>query len=265
MQQFGWIFFVMGSLFSWLFIPSSTVRFWFEFGKKWQETPGKIVATEPTNSKVNEVTVYSYLHAFELDGKRFTGKSYTTGQQFQEGQEVTILYDLNNPNDSHVSGSKRAIFPAFVLFVLIFPLVGLAFIIHSMRHNLKAIKLLEIGEFTRGKMIAKEATGGEIKINNRRYPIFRYSFGFDAGGKTHVANCKTHQGWVVEDEELEIILYDRFDPDFNFVFDAAANMPAITEDGMLKAASPGKVLYLLLPLMGIGLNLFFTFGSLFHT
>lgn len=256
-QQFGWIFFTMGSLFSWIFLPLSTVKFWFEFGKKWQETPGSIVTAEPTNSSVNNVAVYSYLHSFELNGERYTGKSFTTGQQYQGGEEVIIRFDANNPHDSYVVGSDRAVFPAFVLFVLIFPLIGLGFIVHSLVNNWKVIRLLEIGEFTRGKLVSKEPTN--VQINKQ--PVFKYRFGFEAGGKTHYATCKTHQGWLVEDEGREIILFDRFNPDYNFVFDAAGNMPAITEDGMLKTASPGKVLYLLLPLMGIGLNLYFLLYS----
>ena len=260
-QQFGWIFFTMGSLFSWIFIPASTVKFWFEFGKKWQETPGKIVASEQTNSSVNDVTVYSYLHSFELNGERYTGKSFTAGQQFQDGEEATIRYDANNPGDSYVAGTDRAVFPAFVLFVLIFPIVGLAFIIYSLLSNWKAVKLLEIGEFTRGKMTSKEDTNTVVTINDKSYRVFKYHFEFDAGGKAYDATCKTHQGWLVEDEEREIILYDRFNPDYNFVFDAVANVPAISEEGMLEAASPGKMLYLLLPLLGIGLNLYFLFHN----
>ncbi|MBI5915419.1 MAG: DUF3592 domain-containing protein [Bacteroidetes bacterium] len=257
LQMFGWIFFCMGSLFAWIFIPMSEVRFWFEFGKEWKETPGKVVTAEPTNSSVNDQVVYSYLHSFELNGTRYTGKSYTTGQQYQGGEEVTVRYDANNPNDSHLAGSKRAIFPAFVLFVLIFPLVGLCFIVFSLRQNLRTVKLLEIGDFTRGKMTSKEATGSVVKINNTSYPVFKYQFEFEAGGKTHTATCKTHQGGLVEDEEREIILYDRFNPGYNLVYDAAPNVPAISEQGTLEPAPFGQVLYLLLPFVGIGMNLFF--------
>jgi hypothetical protein len=238
LQQFGWIFFVMGSLFSWIFIPMSDVKFWFEFGKEWKETPGKIVAVEPTNSAVNDEVVYQYLHSFELNGQRFTGKS------------------------SHVAGSRRAVFPAFVLFVLIFPIVGLGFIVFAIRQNLKAIKLLEIGEFTRGTLCSKEATNASVKINNTTYPVYKYSFEFDAGGRTHSAICKTHQAWLVEDEEREIILFDKYNPDFNVVFDAAGNMPAITEEGMLATPGIGKAVYLLLPFIGIAMNLFFALSPL---
>ena len=256
-QQFGWIFFCMGSLFAWLFVPASDVRFWFEFGKEWKETPGKVVTAEPTNSAVNDQVVYSYLHSFELDGQRFTGKSFSVGQQFREGQEVSVRYDAVNPSDSHVAGSRRAVFPAFVLFVLLFPLVGLGFIVHSVRQNLRAVQLLEIGDFTRGVMKSKEATGSVVKINNTTYPVFKYQFGFEAGGKQHTATCKTHRGWLVEDEEREIILYDRFNPGFNLVFDAAPNMPSISGQGTLEPAPLRHAVYLLLPLAGVALNLFF--------
>ncbi len=262
LQQFGWIFFVMGSLFAWIFIPPSTVRFWFEAGKDWKEVPGKVVTSEPTNSSVNDQTVYRYLHSFEVNGQRFTGKSFTPGQRYQGGEEVTIRYDAKDPSkQSHILGSDRAVFPAFVLFVLIFPLVGLGFIVHSIRQNAKAIKLLEIGEFTRGAICSKEATNSTVKINNNTYPIFKYIFEFEANGRTQNATCKTHQAWLVEDEQREIILYDKYNPEFNLVFDAAPNMPNISEQGTLEPAGFGKVVYLALPLVGIAMHLYFIWNG----
>jgi hypothetical protein len=258
MQQFGWIFFVMGSLFAWIFIPASTVPYLFEAGRDWKEVPGKIISAEATNSSVNDEVVYRYLHTFEVGGQRYTGKSFTAGQDFQEGQQVTIRYDANNPAEaSHVAGSDRAVFPALVLLVFIFPLVGLGFIIHGLRQNLRAIKLLEIGEFTRCTMCSKEPTNASVKINNTTYPVFKYTFEFEAGGRTHSATCKTHQGWLVEDEQQEIILFDKYNPGFNIVYDATANMPAISEQGSLEPAGLGKVVYLALPLMGLAMHLLF--------
>jgi hypothetical protein len=58
-------------------------------------------------------------------------------------------------------------------------------------------------------------------------------------------------------EEQEIILYDPFNPAYNVVFDAAPNMPAITARGELKPASLWKAVYLILPLLGTALNLYF--------
>ncbi|MCC6727650.1 MAG: DUF3592 domain-containing protein [Saprospiraceae bacterium] len=102
MQQFVWIFFVMGSLFSWISLPMSSVKYWSEFRKKWEKVPGKIISAEATNTAVNEELVYQYLQSFEVNGQRYTGKSFSVGQDFQAGQEVTIEYDAKNPTDSHV-------------------------------------------------------------------------------------------------------------------------------------------------------------------
>lgn len=254
MQQFGWVFFAMGSLFAWIFVPASEARFWFEAGKDWQEVPGMVVSGEATNSTVNDVTVYRYLHAFEVNGQRFTGKSFAVGQRFAEGEEVTVRYDANRPADgSHIVGSQRAVFPALVLFVLIFPLLGTVFIIIGLRQNWQAIRLLEIGEFTRGTMQSKVATN--VEVNDR--PVFKYQFEFEAGGRCHAATCKTHQTRLVEDEQREIILYDKYNPGFNVVFDAAGNMPAITPEGTLAGPSLGQALGLLLPMVGLGVNLYF--------
>lgn len=258
LQQFGWIFFVMGSLFAWVFVPASSARYWFEAVKDWKEVPGRIVSVEPTNSAVNEELVYRYLHSFELDGQRYTGRSFSAGQDFGEGEGVTIRYDANAPGKtSYVVGSDRAVFPAFVLIVLIFPLIGLAFVVNGIRQNVKAIRLLEIGEFTRGTMCSKEATNASVSINKTTYPVFKYTFEFEAGGHTYAASCKTHQAWLVEDEEREIILYDKFNPAFNIVYDATANMPHISEQGNLESAGIGKLVYLVLPLMGLAIHLLF--------
>ncbi len=252
MQQFGWVFFCMGSLFAWIFISASEVKYWFEPSKDWQETPGKVVSAEPTNSAVNDQVVYRYLHSFELDGQRFTGKSFTAGQQYNGGEAVTIRYDAKNPGDSYMLGTDRAVFPAFVLFVLLFPLIGGAFIIYAIRQNLKTIKLLEIGEFTRGRLVSKVATN--VKINDS--PVFKYEFGFEANGKQHIAICKTHQTGLVEDEEREIILYDRYNPGHNIVFDAES-VPAITEQGELEPAPFWKIALILLPILGLAIQFYF--------
>lgn len=253
LQQFGWIFFTIGSLFSWIFIPFSDAMLWFEGKKNWNETVGQIMSAEPTNSSVNETTVYQYFHSFELEGERFTGKSFTVGPQYKDGEEVMIRYNVDDPSESAISNSNRAIFPAWVLFVLLFPLVGLAFIITSILQNIRVLKLLEIGAFTRGKLISKEATNARIN----KQMVFKYMFEFVVGGKKQEAICRTHQGWLVEDEEREIILYDRFNPNFNFVFDAMPNVPKISEEGMLERAPIWKAVNLLLPIVGIGLNVMF--------
>jgi hypothetical protein len=261
MQQFGWVFFAIGSLMAWLFIPASEARFWLEPRGGWQEAPGTIISFESTNASVNDQLVYKYQHVFDLDGRVYTGSSYSLGQPYQVGEEVTVRYRSKAPEVSHIPGTQRAIFPPFVLLVLIFPLVGLGFIIPATVRNLKAIWLLKRGAFTRGKIVGQEYTNATVTINNVAYPVYKYYFEFSVGGRTHTATCRTYQDWKVEDEEEEIILYDRHNPSNSLVFDAAPNMPPIVR-GRLRPAPPGKAVYLILPLLGIGINLwFYWYGS----
>lgn len=256
-QQFGWIFFTVGSLFAWIFIPISEVRYWFVSEKNWVETGGDIMAIEQTNASVNDAPVYKIVYGFDVEGKIRTGNGYAYGQTYQVGQEVQIKYRPDAPDKSYIMGARRSMFPAFVLFILIFPAVGLAFLIPSFLQNLKAVRLLENGAFTRGKMAEKSGTNTTIKINNTTYPVYKYSFEFTTAGRTYTAACRTHQTWKVEDEEQEIILYDRFNPGFNVVYDAAPNMPGISAAGELKPAPAWKAVNLILPALGIGLNAYF--------
>ncbi len=253
LQQFGWLFFIFGSFFCWIFIPLTMVDFWPETGVERQEIKGEIVSVEITSATINNSAVYSCLYTFEVNGERYTGKGFAPGQKYQSGDEIAILYNTADPGDSRAPGLERSLFPPWSLLVLIFPLTGLAFIIYSLKNNWKAVKLLQNGTFTRGKLVNKEMTN--TKINN--LPVYKFEFEFNVGRMAHTAVCKTHLSQLVEDEEQEIILYDNFNPDYNVVYDAEGIMPAITEDGELKTPSLFAAAYLLLPLSGIGLNLLF--------
>jgi hypothetical protein len=143
-------------------------------------------------------------------------------------------------------------FPAVVLFVVIFPLLGLGFLIFGLRSNIKALKLLINGTFSKGKMIAKEATG--TRINNNT--VFKYIFEFEAtGGMKYQAKCATHQVWRVEDEDLEIILYDPSYPENAVVLDAIPTAPQINSLGHFEPASPSAATVFILPVISIVLNL----------
>jgi hypothetical protein len=138
-------------------------------------------------------------------------------------------------------------FSGWALFVSIFPLVGLIFILISVKNNLKFLDLLKIGEFTRGSLCTKEPTGGYIKINNTTYPIFKYEFEFEYKNKTHKATTQTHLAQLVEDEKKEIILFDRFNPDYNVVYDTMPNAPAIDAAGYMEVATWREAWVFLLP------------------
>ncbi|HHM21103.1 MAG TPA: DUF3592 domain-containing protein [Bacteroidetes bacterium] len=250
-QTMGWFFFFMGSIFTWIFVGASEVKYCFDQTDDWLNETGVVLSSEPSNFSENETRIYRILTTYEVNGETHLTKNYTTGQRYSGGEKVRVRYDGLHPENAFVNGTKRAPFNSWVAFVLVFPIIGLTFILFSLRKNLRSLKLLVNGTFTRGLLVSKTATS--TRVNDRT--VYQYEFSFHVGGTEHIATCKTHLAETVEDEEKEIILYDRFRPEFNVVYDAAP-MPAITEHGQLAPASGRQLLRLLLPAITIGVFLY---------
>lgn len=251
-QQFGWAFFAFGSIFAWIFLPMSEARYWLQSTRNWAETEGLIETREATNASVNRQTVYRYAHSFEYQGQRYLGSSFSAGERYAPGDVVRVRFNPARPERaSYVTGAGRAPFSGWVVFVLIFPLVGLAIAGASLPASLKSLRLLVHGIPARGQLVEKADTHSSITINNAHYPIYRYTFAFEVAGRTYQATCRTHEGARVEDESQEIILYDPMNPAFNAVLDATPNLPAITPLGEIAPAAPAKALTLLLPALAL--------------
>lgn len=249
MQQFGWFFFGFGMIFFWIFGWNSEAMVSLGTWGKWIPAEGTVFMVEPTSASENEVRVYKLTLQYQVNGQTFLSDVYKTGGGYSEGQSVSLEYNKRIPTIARMEGTRRGIFSSWALIVVIFPLVGLGFIIGSLKRNLKFLKMLEIGEYVRGKIAAKKHTGSTIKINNRHYPIYEYKFEFSVKDKTYFATCKTHLSEKVEDEEKEIILYDRFRPDRAIVYDAMPSAPKILPEGLIDPAYISKGWVLLLPLV----------------
>ncbi|MCB0664002.1 MAG: DUF3592 domain-containing protein, partial [Saprospiraceae bacterium] len=246
LQQFGWFFFGFGMIFFWIFAWNSHAMVSLGTWGKWDETTGTIFAVENTNASENETPVYKITLQYQVDGETHLSDVYKTGGGFSEGQEVPIEYNRNVPSIARMEGTRRGLFSSWVLFVALFPIVGLILVSVSLLGNWNFLKLLKIGEYVRGKRVSKEATGGSITINNVTYPIYKYKFEFFHKDKPYYAICNTHLTQTVEDEEKEIILYDRFHPEKAIVYDAMPNAPKILPEGIIDPAyiSKGWVLFL---------------------
>jgi hypothetical protein len=259
-QQMGWAFFGFGMLFFWIFVMNSEARYLLAFDGKWVETNGVLKNIAPTGSTVNDRRIYAYSFTFISKSGMQEGICYDSYRsEYQKpNQTVHVEYKEGNNKRARIKGMSSSTFPSFVLFVVIFPLIGLGFLISGLISNLKALRLLRDGHFTRGKLINKEATG--TRINNNI--VFKFTFEFDtAGGMKHQTTCATHQTWKVEDEELEIILYDPSNPDHAVVYDAIPAAPEIDPQGHLESAPISSAGIFILPIISIVVNviLFYVF------
>lgn len=252
LQMGAWFFLFLGSIFAWIFVGQSELPYLFQSEKKWMEAPGEIFSQDATSMSQNEVTIYKALATFEVDGETFLAKGYVSGPKFSPQEKVDVQYSASDPNHAFIKGTRKAAFSSWVAFVFLFPMIGLIGLLAIFAQNRKRLNLLVNGIFTRGELKNKEITN--TRINNM--PVFKYQFAFKVGGKEYHSKCKTHQASRVEDEEREIILYDPMNPEKSAVYDAGP-MPEIDVHGQLVQAPFYKWLFFLVPLLTIGLNIYF--------
>lgn len=232
--QFGWFFLGFGLLFTWIFLPASDLLSLLRSTDDWHVQTATITAVSSTNMSENDNVIYKNFYEYPYDASTFLGSSYTLGKRHEVGETASIRIHPTRPYNSVLENGRAAPFSPVVLFVLVFPLVGLGMVLFGTFVNIHNIRLLKIGTFTRGKLLSKVGTNQYVKINNTTYPVYSYTFEFEHLGKLHQATCKTHVIAPLEDEETEIILYDHLHPDRNMVYDSMPYVPKIDQHGWLK-------------------------------
>jgi hypothetical protein len=250
-QQFGWAFLGFGMIFVLAFSPFEAWKYALVPGP-WDEVKGTVIATDPTNTSINENTVFKHGFLYVYQATEYTGICYSLNS-YAPGASVPVKVNVRKPERSKIAGSQTAAAPRFASFVLIFPLVGLIMLVPGVRQQAKTLDLLRYGEFTRGVITNKEATGTVISINNVSYPVMKYTFRFSHGGREYDAVCKTHITQPLEDEERESILYYPDDPKFNAVYDGIYGAPQMDSMGYYIPADWRKAWVFLAPALSIAL------------
>ena len=257
-SQTGWALLAIGSLFFWMTSINSGVKYFFEeHSIDWQSKAGVIKEADSTGIQEQGEQIWRYRHSFALEEYRYAGTSYSVGKKFDAGQIAFIQYDPEYPTNNFIVGLRRSEHRWQVNLLLLIPLLGLIFVISATRENLRFLRLLKIGDFTRGELVEKTPTGQTIKDGAQVMPVFKYLFRFEYEDRLYLASCHTHQANLVEDEAMESILFDRYNPAFNLVYDAVPNLPAINTAGKIEPVPGWKGWVLFLPVFTIVLNLIF--------
>ncbi len=235
-NQFGWLFFGFGMIFVWAFgafASLTPVYFWLS---RVETAPGVVAEVHSTHASENDVTVYTNQYVFRVERleAEFRGESYTTGRKFSVGDPVMVEYLSRSPQTSRIQGERSSLFAPWVLcFVGIFPAVGLAFIAVNMQRGVKGSQLLRYGKLTGGKLIDKRPTN--TRINEQM--VYKLTFEFVADdGQRHTVTANSHQPENLEDETLEKVLYNPYNPKSAVVVDNLPGAPAIDEFGQIQSA-----------------------------
>jgi len=241
----GWIFFTFGMVFAVVFGSLADVTSWYHFRGPVATANGTLLEVKETSASENNVRIYSYKYSFRAEGTDHEGVSYSTGRRHEPGEQVVVEYVEGNPALSRLRGMRRAEFGPWVLFVLIFPLVGFIFIVVSLRGGLKANRLLAHGKLAWGQLVSKEPTN--TRINNRVVYKLTFDFQPEEGGHAQ-AVARSHMPEKLQDEQRERLLYDPFRPENAVLLDSLPASPAIDLTGNLRPRNPVlAALTLLLP------------------
>ncbi len=261
MNQFGWFFFGFGMIFFWVFVMNADLTSWYKFSSSAEIAKGSVVYCNETGMEENESDVYEIAYKFTgPDGNIYEDRSYSTGRSYNEGKTVTIEYPPGNPSISRIKGLRREAFGPMVLFVVIFPFLGICFVIGGIRKGIKANLLLEKGLLAHGNLISKKATN--TRINEQM--VYKFTFEFDAeDGRKYQVETKTHLTEILEDDDEEKLLYYSENPSFAVMLDDLPGSPKIDSRGNFITSSGSALVVLIMPGLSVaGHGLYFLFRYL---
>jgi hypothetical protein len=248
MTQIGLIFLAFSLIFLPFFVTKDNISA-FSFSSDDEMTFGTIRQIEATSSRVNKKVVYAYSYIFKVGEQSFQGTSYGQKNSYLDtAKSVKIFYVKDNPALSHIEDMRNSEFPQWILlFLLIFPTIGIVMATIGVKKAKKAFILLKYGELAKGKLIASVAT--TTKINNRY--VYKITFEFTTKkGKVQQMVAETHKVELLEDETLEGILYMAEQPEIALALDEISGCPRLQDDRQVLPMSAGKAfLYLICPMI----------------
>lgn len=204
-QQFGWLFLGVGMIFVWAFAARADLSGVLFTTMDTGTATGHVLETEELNLSIDDRSVWAARFEYAVDGVSRRGLAYAHHGHPGRGQDVSVEYLVDHPNIARIEGMRRAALPPLGLLAGLFAVVGLAIVVPTHRRRRRSARLLRIGEFTRGRLVAKEKTGTEINGQ----PVWALTFAFsDLRGTEHTLQTRTADPSVLEDEPDEAVLYD---------------------------------------------------------
>ena len=256
LTQFGVAFMGFGLVFVWVFALHADLTGWYVFSGRLETAAGRARPCEATSfneggSKSRRGTpVYANPYDFtDAGGAARSGRSYAVGRCLREGDPVLVEWPAGHPEVSRARGMRSKPMPPAVGFVLIFPLIGAAFLLGGLRAGLRALVLLREGKGAAAKIAARRETN--VRMNNRMVWELELAYR-DETGTPRSGRVKTPEPERLDGESIPILYHPR-DP---AMIAPLPLLPGAVETdplGGLKPAPLGSALrFLILPALTFG-------------
>jgi hypothetical protein len=217
---FGALFLIMGLGFTLIFTQGYRPFDDLRIVLSRTSVQGTIRNVKSVNASENDVEVYEYEYAFTTrGGQKVTGHSYSTGREWGIGSTVNVEYVPDEPSISRIQGTRTSLFSPFVLFVLIFPLVGAAMFLIPAYGGIRQVLLLRNGLVGDARILSAQPTG--VSVNNT--PVLKYSYEVTtSSGVMADGAANAFPSGRIGDEEAEPALYLPSNPGRSTLIDAIA-------------------------------------------
>lgn len=179
-------------------------------------TMGELVDKTKTGSRSGGrrgYFLYKYEFAYVVKSVRYEGRSFARDIGNINGTKVPVAYVPDNPGVARIQGmsSGTAVRTGvwLALGAAAITLTGLGLLFFGIKKAWKYSHLLRNGVFTTGTVTGKVDTGWAVNGMTEWYVHFQFKH---QDGQTCTGKVKSHETAVLEDQQLEPILYDVKNP-----------------------------------------------------
>ena len=246
----GWAFFGVGMIFVWIFVGAADLTFGRAFRGELETAPAEVVSATESSYSEDEVPIYRVAYRFMTPDEAWhEGVSYCLGP-LPPGSKLVAEFPRGNPTVSRLRGMRAAPFDAWVLLVLIFPVIGIALAAAGYHRGSARARLLRTGVIARGRLIDKRPTN--VHVGSR--PVYRLTFEYTtADGGSFTCAERTHEPDRLEDEAEERLIYDPAVPSRSAMMDSLPCGVRLDEqtDELIAPPLGRRVVHLAVPLLAI--------------